>query len=153
MERRSFLSLGALVVVATTVPSILSAVDFRATKIGAWEGDSSHNVIDAMKALYGTSNTIKKGVKLRIPKIASSGRSVPVNIKSDIDAKSVALFQNINPESLVAVWTVPENGIINYDIKIKMKATGKMTVVVEGKDGKLYSITKALDVAIGGCEG
>jgi hypothetical protein len=28
-----------------------------------------------------------------------------------------------------------------------------MTVVVEGLDGKLYSITKSIDVALGGCEG
>ena len=53
----------------------------------------------------------------------------------------------------MAVWTVPENGIIDYSLKIKMKRSGEMTVVVKGKDGKLYSSTKALEVALGGCEG
>jgi hypothetical protein len=34
-----------------------------------------------------------------------------------------------------------------------MKASGTITVVLEGRDGKLYSATKTLDVALGGCEG
>ena len=154
MERRKFLSLGAIATAAAVVtPSTLSAVDFRNTKPGAWAGDSSHDVMDAMEALYGTSETIEKGVDVKTVKIASNGGAIPVTIRSKIDAESVALFQDANPESLVAVWTVPENGIIDYSLKIKMKRSGEMTVVVKGKDGKLYSSTKALEVALGGCEG
>jgi sulfur-oxidizing protein SoxY len=51
------------------------------------------------------------------------------------------------------VWNVVEGSVVDYSLKIKMKKSGSMTVVVEGKDGKLYSTTKSLDVALGGCEG
>jgi sulfur-oxidizing protein SoxY len=150
MKRREFLGLGVAAVSAILAPASLSAIDYRATKPDAW---TAHNVKDAMKALYGTTDTIEKGVKITIPNVAANGGAIPVNIKSDIDGVSVALFQDANPESAVAVWTLNENSIINFDLKIKMKASGSMTAVVEGKDGKLYSVTKSLEVALGGCEG
>ena len=51
------------------------------------------------------------------------------------------------------VWNVTDDAVVEYSLKIKMKKSGSMTVVVQGKDGKLYSIKKSLDVALGGCEG
>jgi len=150
MERRKFLSFGALAAVAAFVPANLNAEDYRQTKPDAWKAKT---VEDAIAKLYGTSVTIEEGVKLTAPDVAANGGAIPVDIQSDIDAKSVAIFQNANPESAVAVFTIPENGIIDYSIKMKMKSSGTITVVVEGKDGKLYSASKTLDVALGGCEG
>jgi sulfur-oxidizing protein SoxY len=150
MQRRKFLSLGALAAVAAIAPANLSAEDYRKTKADAWK---AHTVEDAMTKLYGSSKTIEKGVKLTAPDVASNGGAIPVSVSSDIAAKSVAIFQDVNPESAVAVFTVLENSIIDYDVKIKMKKSGTITVVVEGKDGKLYSAKKTLDVALGGCEG
>ena len=150
MQRRKFLGLGVAAVTAVLAPASLGAIDYRSTKPNTW---TAHNVPDAMKALYGTTTTIEKGVKITIPEIAANGGAIPVKIESDIAAKSVALFQDANPESAVAVWTLNENSIIDFDVKIKMKANGAMTVVVEGNDGKLYSVTQSLEVAKGGCEG
>ncbi len=148
MQRRKFLTLGALALGASALN--LKAEDYRKTKPDAW---TSTKVDEAIKKLYGTDKLIEKDVKLKIPKVASNGGAIPVNVKSDIDAKSVAVFQNTNPESCVAVFTVHKNSIVDFDINIKMKASGKITAVVEGKDGKLYAKTKALEVALGGCEG
>ena len=106
-----------------------------------------------MKAMYGTTTTVAEGVTLGAPDVASNGGAVPVDVKSDIDAKTVAIFQNVNPESAVIVYDLNEHSIIDFSIKIKMKASGTITAVVEGKDGKLYSGAKTLDVALGGCEG
>ena len=92
-------------------------------------------------------------VKLVAPKVASNGGAIPVDISSDIEAKTVALFQDANPESAVAVFEVGEFGIVDYSLKIKMKKSGTITAIVEGKDGKLYSAAMTLDVALGGCEG
>jgi len=150
MQRRKFLSLGALAAAAAFVPASLSAEDYRKTKPDAWK---AHTVEDAITKLYGTSVSIEKGVKLTTPDVAANGGAIPVDIKSDIDAKSVAVFQDVNPESAVAVFTVLEGGIIDYSIKMKMKKSGTITIIVEGKDGKLYSAKKTLDVALGGCEG
>jgi len=41
----------------------------------------------------------------------------------------------------------------DFGIRIKMSKTGKVTVVAEGTDGKLYSASKEVKVTIGGCGG
>ena len=152
MERRKFLSLSGLAAVAAVVPAA-NAEDFRKTKPTVW---TAHTVDDAVMAMYGTKATTESGVTVTMPDVAANGGAVPVNVKSGIDAKSVALFQNANPESAVAAWTIHEGSVIDYDLKIKLKSDGTpitVTAIVEGKDGKLYSGVKTLTVALGGCEG
>jgi len=153
MNRRKFLGLGlGLGVAAVMTPATLSAVNFRETKPGAWAGDQSHTIENAMKELYGTSATTEGKVKLKAPDIAENGAVVPVTVSSKLAGKTVALFQDANPESLVAVFTVPANGIIDYSVRIKMSKTGKVVAVVE-VDGKLYSASKSVKVTAGGCGG
>jgi len=157
MKRRKFLGLGLMAVAAMPATlSAISSIDFRATKPDAWKAKT---VDDAIKALYGEIKAEESGVTVKAPKVASNGGAVPVTIKSDIAAKTVAVFQNMDPESAVAVFNVPEGGIVDYFLKIKLKATdenggnGVITVIVEGRDGKFYKGTMALQVAKGGCEG
>ncbi len=159
MKRRNFLGLGLATL--ATLPAALSAVDFRKEKPDTWTAKNVYDgkkptdkgVEDAIKKLYGDIKVEKKGVKVKTPDVASNGGAVPVSVKSDIDAKSVAIFQNVNPEATVAVYTVAEGQPVDYSIKIKMKASGTITAIVEGKDGKFYSGSKSLEVALGGCEG
>jgi len=145
MKRRNFLGM-ALV----TVPAILSAVDFRKTKPDTW---TAHTVDDSIKKLYGDIKPTESDVTLKAPDVASNGGVIPVSVKSDIDAKTVGIFQDANPEATVAVYTVMDGQPVDYSIKIKMKKSGTITVIVEGKDGKFYSAKKTLEVALGGCEG
>lgn len=149
MERRKFLGLSVLAV--AVLPASLSAIDFRSTKPDAWKAKS---VDAAVEKLYGKVALVdSKDIKLKIPKVASNGGAVPVAVKSSIDAKTVAVFQDVNPESAVAVFTVSEGQPIDYLIKIKMKKSGNITIVAEGKDGKFYKTSKSIEVALGGCEG
>ncbi len=148
MERRKFLGFGLAAIAA--MPAMLSALDFRKEKPDAW---TAHNVKDAVEKLYGTITPEEKGVKVKAPKVASNGGQIPVTIKSDIDAKTVAFFQDVNPESLVAVWDVPEGQPVDFSLKIKMKKSGTITAIVEGRDGKYYKGAQTLEVALGGCEG
>jgi len=137
-------------VAVAVLPASLSAIDFRATKPDTW---TAHTVADAIKALYGDIKPEEKGVKVKAPKVASNGGAIPVTVKSDIDAKTVAIFQDANPEATVCVFDVQEGGIVDYMAKIKMKKSGKITAIVEGTDGKFYAGTQSLEVALGGCEG
>ncbi len=148
MDRRKFMSLSMVAV--AVLPASLSAIDFRATKPDTW---TAHTVADAIKALYGDIKPEEKGVKVKAPKVASNGGAIPVTVKSDIDAKTVAIFQDANPEATVCVFDVQEGGIVDYMAKIKMKKSGKITAIVEGTDGKFYAGTQSLEVALGGCEG
>ena len=154
MQRRKFLSLVGLGAVAASVaPVALSATDWRKEKPAVWKAKT---VDDAIKALYGTTTMIEKGVTVTTPDVAANGGAVPVNVKSDIDAKTVAIFQNANPEAAVIVFDINQYSIIDFDVKMKLKSVGDpitVTAVVQGKDGKLYVGKRTLDVALGGCEG
>jgi len=139
----------SLVAVAAMTVS-LSATDYRAEKPDAW---TAKTVPTAIKALYGEITPSEGEIKLKAPKVASNGGAIPVSIKTDIPAKSVAIFQGVNPEAAVAVFTVPEGANADFSMKIKMKKSGTITAIVEGKDGKFYSKKLTLEVALGGCEG
>jgi sulfur-oxidizing protein SoxY len=148
MERRKFLGFGLAAMAA--LPAMVSARDMRKEKPDTW---TAHNVKDAIEKLYGTITPEAKGVKVKTPKVASNGGQIPVTIKSDIDAKTVAVFQDANPESTVAVFDMPEGQPVDFSFKIKMKKSGTITAIVEGRDGKYYKGTQTLEVALGGCEG
>jgi sulfur-oxidizing protein SoxY len=150
MQRREFLSLGAgALAVATVLPSTLSAVNFRETKPKVWKDKT---VTSAVKDLYGTTTMTTGHVTLKAPDIAENGAVIPISFGTDLKASTVSVFQDVNPESCVAVFTVPKNGIPEYSIRMKMAKTGAITIVAE-VDGKLYTVSKTVKVTIGGCGG
>ena len=150
MDRRNFLSftLGSLAL--AVLPASVKAEDYRKLKPTVW---TAHTVEDAIKNLYGSTALIEKGVKLKTPDVAANGGAIPVDFSTKIPAKTVAVFQDANPEAAVIVYDVGPYDMTDYSIKIKMGKPGTITVVVEGQDGKLYAAKKSLDVAKGGCEG
>jgi sulfur-oxidizing protein SoxY len=150
MERRQFLSLTLGALALAVVPASVRAENYRETKPTVWK---AHTVEDAIQALYGSTATIEKGVKLTAPDVASNGGAIPVDFSTDLDIKSIAVFQNVNPESAVLAISTNKYSVNDYSIKMKMKKSGTITVVAQGTDGKLYSASKTLDVALGGCEG
>lgn len=151
MNRRNFLTYVGSALALSVIPASLSADDYRKLKPDAW---SAHTIDDGIKALYGHTNLIEsKDIKIKLPKVAANGGAVPVKFSTKIEAKTVALFQDANPESAVAVYTTNKYSINKYEVKIKMGQSGTVMVVVEGTDGKLYMAKQSLDVAAGGCEG
>ena len=151
MNRRNFLSFAGSVLALSAIPMNLSAEDYRKLKPSVW---TAHNIDDATKALYGMKTPIESDqIKIDVPKINSSGATVPVKFSTTIDAKTIALFQDANPESAVAVFDVNIYDMKTYDVKIKMEKDGEVMVLVEGTDGKIYIAKAATKVAAGGCEG
>ncbi len=148
MKRRNFLGLGLGVLAASVVPSSLSAVDFRKDKPKAW---TAEKVDVAMKEIFGTSEASEGKVKLKAPDIAENGAVIPVTVSAKAGSK-VAILQDANPESLVAVFTVPKGGLVEYSVRIKMAKTGNVFAIVED-GGKLYKASKQVKVTIGGCGG
>jgi len=159
MERRNFLSMTLGALALAVVPASVRAEDYRKLKPAVW---SAHTVDDALNAMYGTTTLIEKGVKLKAAgetfdsgkkAVASSGGAIPVEFSTKIAAKTIAVFQDANPEAAVCVFTIGKHDVTDYSIKIKMGKPGTITLVVEGQDGKLYGARQTLDVALGGCEG
>jgi sulfur-oxidizing protein SoxY len=150
MERRKFLSLGAVAAAATILPSSVTATDFRKEKPAAWEAEGS---ADAIKALFGDIKPIEGKIKMKAPKLAENGGAVPIGLKSKVEVETVALFQDANPRSAVCVFELGEGGVFDLKTKIKMRKTANVTAIAKGKDGKFYSIVQKVEVSIGGCGG
>ncbi len=148
MKRRNFLGLGLGVLAASVIPSSLSAVDFRKDKPKAW---TATKIDVAMKEIFGTSDATEGKVKLKAPDIAENGAVIPIKVNAKSGSR-VAILQDANPEALVAVFTVPKGGLVQYDVRIKMAKTGTVLAVVEDA-GKLYKASKQVKVTIGGCGG
>jgi sulfur-oxidizing protein SoxY len=160
MERRKFLGMGAgMLAVLAAAPSMLMAVNYREKLPEVWKikndeaakGADMKGTEEAIKAIFGSDKTEEGKVKLKAPDIAENGAVVPISFKAD-GAKRIAVFQSANPEATVAIFDVPERGIPNYSIRIKMQQTGTVTVVAE-IDGKLYKAAKVVKVTVGGCGG
>jgi len=150
MERRKFLSFTASAFAFAMIPNSLKADDYRKLKPKVW---TATKVDEAIKNLYGTSQLIEEGVTIKAAKVASSGAKVKIKFSTNIPSKTVALFQDANPESAVAVFTVNKYDLMDYQVNIKMGQSGVITVVAEGLDGKLYAAKHTMEVAAGGCEG
>ncbi len=159
MQRRQFLSLTLGALALSVVPASVRAEDFRKSKPTVW---SAHKMDDAIQAMFGTTTTIEKGVKLKAANVsfdsatvatAANGGAIPLEFSTKIDAKTIAVFQDANPEAAVCAYSVTKYSVNEYSIKIKMGNPGTVKVIVEGTDGKLYSATQKLNVAKGGCEG
>lgn len=151
MNRRNFFTVVSGALAISLAPSNLFAEDYRTLKPKVW---TAHKVDEAISALYGNKKLIEsQDVKIKVPKVNSNGGAVPVKFGTSIPAKTVSLFQDANPESAVAVYTVNKYDVTEYEVKIKMAENGIITVVVEGQDGKLYMAKRATEVAAGGCEG
>jgi sulfur-oxidizing protein SoxY len=157
MDRRKFLTFAGSTIALSVIPMNLSATDYRKLKPSVWE---AHNIDDATKALYGMKTPIQTDkIKIKVPKINSSGGSVPVKFETSIDAKNIALFQDANPESAVAIFESNIYDLQKYEVKIKLgpppekKGKAEVMVLVEGTDGKIYMNKVSTEVAAGGCEG
>jgi sulfur-oxidizing protein SoxY len=151
MDRRKFLGMGVVAAAAVLAPTTtLMAKNFRTEKPDAWKAADSKS---AIAALYGAEPVDTTDITVKAPKLAENGGSIPINVKSELAIESIAVFQDANPRSAVAVFTVPEGGIINYDFRIKMRKTSNVTVVAKTKDGKLLKVVTPVEVSIGGCGG
>jgi len=140
-----------IVLLLVSIISFASADSLKQTETRAY---SAKTVASAMQILFGNRQAVGDArINIRAPKLAENGGSIPIYISTSIPAKRIVLLQDSNPRALVAIWKVPKNSIPSYDIRIKMKSTGLITVIVEGLDGNLYIAQQRVEVSIGGCGG
>lgn len=150
MKRRQFLVLGIY-----AVPYIVQAasVDDRTLNSMAWKAST---INEAAMALYGREkfSTIQKSseIELIVPGGTVKNREeIPIGIRSSLKAKTLAIFQDANPESLVAVFTLYEESIIEYEFNLRMAFKGTVFAVVEGVDGRLYYTRAYIDILTLSC--
>ena len=137
-------------ILVSTFFSFLDASSLTKEK-SAW---SAVNMNSAMKIIFNKIDArLDKRIKIKAPKLAENGGSIPFHISTSIKAKKIAVFSSISPTALLALWNVHERSIIDYDIKIRMRKSGLVTVVVQDEKGKLFKNEQLIEVSIGGCGG
>ena len=150
MNRRHFLVMGFWV--APYVSQVMAA-DYRKSNPDAWEASS---IDTAAVALYGKEkfSSIQKStqIELIVPSISIvDSQTIPIVIRSTMKARSVAVFQDTNPKSLVAVFNVGEEGIVNYEFNTRMDIKGTIFAVLEDLDGRLHYVRKYVDIVALSC--
>ena len=150
MNRRSFLALGLCVFpyIAQT-----ASVDYTKLNPEAWKASS---INEAAMALYGREkfSTIQKSerIELIVPSgIVKNREEIPITIRTAMKAKTVAIFQDANPESLVTVFHVHEDSMIDYEFNMRMAFKGTVFAVIEGPDGRLYYTRAYIDILTLSC--
>ncbi len=119
--------------------------DFSISKTNVFEATSSD---EAIKALYGSSQTVEgnfsikfKGdslIELDDGMCSSNGGRLRISIDSKIRLSSLAIFQDGNAFSTIAVFDDTHSCIYQYDLDFKMRKTSIVRVVGKGIDGILY---------------
>ena len=150
MNRRHFLVMGFCV---TPYVSQVMAADYRKSHPDAWEASS----IDmAATALYGKEkfSSIQKStqIELIVPSISIvDSQNIPIVIRSKMKARTVAIFQDTNPKSLVAVFKVGEESMVDYTFNIRVDIKGTIFAVLEDLDGRLHYVREYVDIVALSC--
>ncbi len=111
------------------------------------------SVDDALKALYGSSQTTASGaIKIKAPPVAENGAVVPVTVSADLpNVESISIFVEKNERPLVSAMNI-SGADPYYSTFIKMAQTSDVHFVVKS-GGKLYSSKATIKVTAGGCGG
>ena len=140
-------SLKSLIAVLSLVTA-LHAVDYHETHPQAWKATT---LDEAAMALYGKEkfSTIKQTLNMELitPKaLVQDPQQIPIRIRSNIPAKSVAIFVDRQDYALVAVFHRDHFENIDLSLNIKMERKGTLFVVIESLTGVLYYKRAFIDV-------
>ena len=124
------------------------AVNYHETHPKAWEATSLNG---AAIALYGKKkfSTIKQtlNIELITPKaLVEDATQIPIRVRSNIPAKSVAIFVDKQDKPLVAVFHRDNFEEIDLSLNIRLESKGTLFVVIESLTGVLYYKRAFIDV-------
>lgn len=124
------------------------AVDYHKTHPQAWKATTLN---DAAIALYGKKkfSTIKQTLNMELitPKaLVENPQQIPIRVRSNIPAKSVAIFIDKQDKALVAVFHKDNFEKIDLSVNIRLESKGTIFVVIESLTGVLYYKRAFIDV-------
>lgn len=128
--------------------SFTYAVDYHKTHPQAWKATTLN---DAAIALYGKKkfSTIKQTLNMELitPKaLVKNPQQIPIRVRSNIPAKSVAIFIDKQDKALVAVFHKDNFEEIDLSVNIRLESKGTIFVVIESLTGVLYYKRAFIDV-------
>lgn len=153
--RRWFLFLGFM-----ALGSKLFGKEYHEMHPQAW---SFSSINDAAMALYGKEKfaTMQKSdaVVLEVPSVIKDPERIPIVVGTTLEAKTIAIFQDRQEKSLVAVFDVSvqhsagsvQKDAVAFEFEMKMESKGTLFAVVETLDEKLYYTRAYADVTCLAC--
>jgi len=111
----------------------------------------AQNVEGVLKGLNIRQAGQSRDIVLIAPDMAENGAIVQVEVESRIPGtEAIAILVDKNPTPLIANFMF-SNGADPYVItRIKMAETSELKAIVKA-GGQYYSVTKQVEVALGGC--
>lgn len=151
-NRRQFLHTSA----STAVLGLAaSAGMLPAAAQAAWNNNAfeAKGLAEVVKALGGAAPVESKDVQINAPEIAENGSVVRVGAVSAVPGTTrVAILVEKNPNTLAALFDIPQGTDANVATNIKMgQSSNVYALVLAG--GKYYYAAKEVKVTLGGCGG
>lgn len=127
--------------------SIITPVILQEYKVNEnTEVFEANTVEEAIRELYGSiDSSVREKINLVIEEpVISCQTHIPIHITSNIDLESISLFTDKTPNPVVAIFSNPTTGTIDYKFNIQIHAEGDctFTVIGKGRDGKIYKTVK-----------
>lgn len=145
-SRRKFLQYcGALAGVALMVPMrVLAAVWNKP----AFESQNPEAVLHGLGAAQVEPS---RDIVLTAPDMAENGAIVQIEVESRVPGtEAIAILAEKNPTPLIANFIFANGAEPFVIVRVKLAETGDLKAVVKA-GGKYYSVTKKVEVALGGC--
>jgi len=118
----------------------------------------SRSINEAINTLYGTvKDPIENKIKLSLQEHNYCDELIPINISSDVNLESFAIFNDKNRYPTIAIFSLDKTKMINLKFNARMfKSCTDYSIVVVGKDnlGNFYKASKKARIACAdGCGG
>lgn len=95
-----------------------------------------------------------------IDDIAENGRSVPLQLSSDLPhtnasfIREIALFGSANPTPRIARFTfTPQTGEVYVNTRIRLARSQELIALARTSTGQVYEARRHVQVTLGGCGG
>jgi sulfur-oxidizing protein SoxY len=111
------------------------------------------SVAETLKALGVAAPVDSADIFINAPEIAENGAVVPVGVRSSLaNTEMLAVLVEKNPNTLAAVYEIPDGTEPDVNMRIKMGESCDVVAVVKA-GGKFYTARKEIKVTAGGCGG
>ena len=121
----------------------------------AWPEDAfkAQSMEDAIAELGGESVQVSEEITITAPDIAENGAVVPISVATSLpNVSRISIIVNTNPLPLTSSYDLTSVSIPFVSTRVKMFETSNVTALVQS-DGKSYTASREVKVAIGGCGG
>jgi sulfur-oxidizing protein SoxY len=106
---------------------------------------------EALQGIGAASLRASDQIDFKAPEIAENGAIVPIEVSSRLPGtQTIYIIAERNPNPLAASFEFLEGAEPFVAMRIKMRESGKLTVIVRAQGG-FFSVARDVKVTIGGC--